>query len=29
LLPLAEVWPERVSPAQLAAVQDQAIQRMA
>lgn len=28
LQPLAEVWPERVSSAQLAAVQDQAIQRM-
>lgn len=28
LQPLAEVWPERVSAAQLAAVQDQAIQRM-
>jgi 2-amino-4-hydroxy-6-hydroxymethyldihydropteridine diphosphokinase len=29
LQPLAEVWPERVSAAQLEAVQDQAIQRMA
>jgi len=29
LQPLAEVWPERVSAAQLAAVQDQAIQRVA
>ncbi len=29
LLPLAEVWPERVSPAQLAAVQSQAIERIA
>lgn len=29
LQPLAEVWPERVSAVQLAAVQDQAIQRMA
>ena len=29
LLPLAEVWPERVSAAQLAAVQDQAIRRLA
>ena len=29
LQPLAEVWPERVSAAQLAAVQDQAIERMA
>lgn len=29
LHPLAEVWPERVSAAQLEAVQDQAIQRMA
>jgi len=29
LQPLAEVWPEQVSAAQLAAVQDQAIQRMA
>ena len=28
LQPLAEVWPERVSVAQLAAVQDQAIQRI-
>jgi 2-amino-4-hydroxy-6-hydroxymethyldihydropteridine diphosphokinase len=28
LLPLAEVWPERVSTIQLAAVQDQAIHRM-
>jgi 2-amino-4-hydroxy-6-hydroxymethyldihydropteridine diphosphokinase len=28
LLPLAEIWPERVNPAQLAAVQDQAIQRI-
>jgi 2-amino-4-hydroxy-6-hydroxymethyldihydropteridine diphosphokinase len=28
LQPLAEVWPERVSAAQLEAVQDQAIQRM-
>jgi len=28
LLPLAEVWPERVSAAQLAAVQDQAIERL-
>jgi len=28
LQPLAEVWPERVSAAQLAAVQDQAIERM-
>jgi 2-amino-4-hydroxy-6-hydroxymethyldihydropteridine diphosphokinase len=28
LQPLAEVWPERVSAAQLAAVQHQAIQRM-
>lgn len=28
LLPLAEVWPERVAPAQLAAVQHQAIQRI-
>jgi 2-amino-4-hydroxy-6-hydroxymethyldihydropteridine diphosphokinase len=28
LQPLAEVWPERVSAAQLAAVQDQTIQRM-
>ena len=29
LQPLAEVWPERVSAAQLAAVQDQVIHRMA
>jgi len=29
LRPLAEVWPDRVSAVQLAAVQDQAIQRMA
>ena len=29
LQPLAEVWPERVSAAQLEAVQDQVIQRMA
>jgi 2-amino-4-hydroxy-6-hydroxymethyldihydropteridine diphosphokinase len=29
LQPLAEVWPEQVSSEQLAAVQDQAIQRMA
>ncbi len=29
LQPLAEVWPERVSAAQLAVVQDQVIQRMA
>ena len=29
LQPLAEIWPERVSAAQLAAVQDQIIQRMA
>ena len=29
LLPLAEVWPERVSAAQLAAVQGQAIRRLA
>ena len=29
LLPLAEVWPERVSASQLAAVQDQAIERIA
>jgi 2-amino-4-hydroxy-6-hydroxymethyldihydropteridine diphosphokinase len=29
LQPLAEVWPERVSAAQLEAVKDQAIQRMA
>ena len=29
LQPLAEVWPERVSAAQLTAVQDQSIQRMA
>ena len=29
LLPLAEVWPERVSTSQLAAVQDQAIERIA
>ncbi len=29
LLPLAEVWPERVSPSQLAAVQSQAIERIA
>jgi len=29
LQPLAEVWPERVSVAQLAAVQDQVIHRMA
>ena len=29
LLPLAEIWPERVSAAQLAAVQDQVIHRMA
>jgi 2-amino-4-hydroxy-6-hydroxymethyldihydropteridine diphosphokinase len=28
LLPLAEVWPERVSSAQLAAVKDQAIERL-
>jgi 2-amino-4-hydroxy-6-hydroxymethyldihydropteridine diphosphokinase len=28
LLPLAEVWPERVSTAQMAAVQDQAIERL-
>jgi 2-amino-4-hydroxy-6-hydroxymethyldihydropteridine diphosphokinase len=28
LLPLAEVWPERVSVAQLAAVQDQVIKRI-
>ena len=28
LLPLAEVWPERVSAAQLAAVQEQAIERL-
>ena len=28
LLPLAEVWPERVSTAQLAAVQGQAIERL-
>jgi 2-amino-4-hydroxy-6-hydroxymethyldihydropteridine diphosphokinase len=28
LLPLVEVWPERVSAAQLAAVQDQAIERL-
>jgi 2-amino-4-hydroxy-6-hydroxymethyldihydropteridine diphosphokinase len=28
LQPLAEVWPERVSTAQLAAVQDQSIQRI-
>ena len=29
LHPLAEIWPERVNAAQLAAVQDQAIQRLA
>jgi 2-amino-4-hydroxy-6-hydroxymethyldihydropteridine diphosphokinase len=29
LRPLSEIWPERVSAAQLAAVQDQVIQRMA
>ncbi len=29
LLPLAEVWPEQVSASQLAAVQDQAIERIA
>ncbi len=29
LQPLAEVWPERVNAAQLAAVQDQAIRRLA
>jgi 2-amino-4-hydroxy-6-hydroxymethyldihydropteridine diphosphokinase len=28
LLPLADVWPERVSAAQMAAVQDQAIERL-
>jgi 2-amino-4-hydroxy-6-hydroxymethyldihydropteridine diphosphokinase len=28
LHPLAEVWPERVSPAQLAAVHNQIIQRL-
>ena len=28
LLPLAEVWPERVTPAQMAAVQNQVIQRI-
>lgn len=28
LLPLAELWPERVTPTQLAAVQNQAIQRI-
>jgi len=28
LLPLAEVWPERVSSAQIAAVKDQTIQRL-
>jgi 2-amino-4-hydroxy-6-hydroxymethyldihydropteridine diphosphokinase len=28
LLPLAEVWPARVSAAQLAAVQDQAVEKL-